>query len=100
MKKVIFYNTMADGNELVKNFLLVVSQFKDIKCDLSAFDVDINARRKSRPLLCTCIDNKITSTDIYNFDELAALGKEGFTLISAESFEQYAGKFANELKYS
>lgn len=97
MKNLIFIDTAGIPTEVIKTFLLTVSQFKDIKCELSPFDID--ARRKNRPLLVTTMPHKIQSTDIYNYDELAAMGKEGYTLISANSLEEYANKLATQFKY-
>lgn len=97
MKTALFYDTQSETNNNIELFIKTVSAFKDIKCDLSAFDVD--ARRANRPILATCANMKIQVTDIYSYDELANLGKEGYKLVSVNNLEEYAERLANTYKY-
>lgn len=97
MKKLLFLDTTYISNEELEIFILTISAFKDIKCDLSRFDVE--RTRLRLPLLIVLCPNKISSTSLYSYDSLANLQKEGYIAESAKDLEDMALKLAGDYKY-
>jgi len=97
MKKLIFLNTLAITNHEIELFIKVVSQFKDLKCDLSPFDVDRVRARK--PLLILTYSDVIKGTSLYSFDELTELHKAGHVSQTVKDLEEFARVIANDLRY-
>lgn len=97
MKTVLFINTTGISDEVLKTFILCVSSFKDIKCELSAFDVE--RRSSSKPVLATIINNYIQTTDLFQFSDISTFMSEGYNVVNAESLENYSKKLANDFQY-
>jgi hypothetical protein len=96
-KTLLFLDTSNISDIEIKTFLLSISKFKDLKTEISQFEID--RIRPSKPLLITLFKQKLESTDFWNYDNLANLGKEGYKIISVHTLEEYAEKLANEFKY-
>jgi len=97
MKKLIFLNILCVTNHELELFVKVVSQFKDIKCDLTPFDVDKVRARK--PLLILTYSDAIECTSLYSFDDLNDLHKAGYLSQTVKDLEDFARVISNDLKY-
>ena len=97
MKSLLFLDTSNISDIEIKTFILSISKFKDLKTDISQFEIE--RVRPLKPLLITLFKQKLESTNLWNYDNLANLGKEGYKIISVQNLEEYAERLANEFKY-
>lgn len=96
--QVLYIDTSHLSNEVVATFVQTVSHFRDIKCDLSPFDVD-NIRKRKPLLIWVCGAHKCEVTSLFTYDDLAQFGKDGYMLNSAKDLNDFADRLANDFRY-
>lgn len=98
--KVAYYLQVMNLSDIeIQDLLIYIYACKKYECDLTPFDVE-NRVGREHALLIAHTSSDAIKLDLFNYDSLAALGKEGYEIVSTpDKYEFFKQLTVGRFKY-